>query len=394
MPFALYLLALAVFVMGTSEFMLAGLLPAISADLDVDLGAAGLLTSAFAAGMALGAPLMAAAARRWPARPALLACLSGFAASHVIAALATDFELLLITRVLGAVSNAGFLAIALSAATTMVPANLRGRAVSILLAGTSAAMIAGVPAGTLLGSQLGWRSVFWVIAGLCLPAVLGVLSAVPRPSPAVELSVQNPSGPAPKLAAELAQLLRPQLAGTMVLAALVNGGTFAAFTFISPIVTVTAGMPEGAVPLALVFFGLGSFSGITVAGRLSDRHPLLVLIVGGPLLLAGWIALAALAEHPAALLVLVFTQGFLSFAVGSTLITRVLYAATGAPRMGGSYATMALNVGAALGPVLGGITLSAGFGQLSPVWVAMQLVALGLVIALAAQRLLGLRPRR
>ncbi|WP_349931505.1 Cmx/CmrA family chloramphenicol efflux MFS transporter [Glutamicibacter mishrai] len=394
MPFALYLLALAVFVMGTSEFMLSGLLPAISADLDVDLGAAGLLTSAFAVGMALGAPLMAAVARRWPARPALLSCLLGFAISHVIAALATDFALLLATRILGAIANAGFLAIALSTATTLVPANLTGRAVSILLAGTSAAMIAGVPAGTLLGSHLGWRIVFWVIAGLCLPAVLGVLSTVPRSqtrrTPRTP-SLQNPPGPAPNLGTELAQLLRPQLAGTMLLAALVNGGTFAAFTFIAPIVTVTAGMPEGAVPLVLVLFGLGSFSGITIAGRFSDRRPLLILIVGGPLLLAGWIALNALAEHPAALLALVFAQGFLSFAVGSTLITRVLYAATGAPRMGGSYATMALNVGAALGPVLGGITLSAGSGQLSPVWVAMLLVALALLIALAAPRLLGSR---
>nr|WP_246242145.1 MFS transporter [Glutamicibacter mishrai] len=177
----------------------------------------------------------------------------------------------------------------------------------------------------------------------------------------------------------------------MLLAALVNGGTFAAFTFIAPIATVTAGMPEGAVPLVLVLFGLGSFSGITIAGRFSDRRPLLILIVGGPLLLAGCIALNELAEHPAALLALVFAQGFLSFAVGSTLITRVLYAATGAPRRGGSYATMALNVGAALGPVLGGITLSAGFGQLSPVWVAMLLVALALLIALAAPRLLGSR---
>lgn len=177
----------------------------------------------------------------------------------------------------------------------------------------------------------------------------------------------------------------------MLLAALVNGGTFAAFTFIAPIATVTAGMPEGAVPLVLVLFGIGSFSGNTIAGRFSDRRPLLILIVGGPLLLVGWIALNELAEHPAALLALVFAQGFLSYAVGSTLITSVLYAATGAPRMGGSYATMALNVGAALGPVLGGITLSAGSGQLSPVWVAMLLVSLALLIALAAPRLLGAR---
>lgn len=122
MPFALYMLALAVFVMGTSEFMLAGLLPAIATELDVSVGTAGLLTSAFAVGMVVGAPVMAAFARRWPPRLTLIVCLLVFAGSHVIGAMTPVFSLLLITRVLSALANAGFLAVALSTATTLVPA--------------------------------------------------------------------------------------------------------------------------------------------------------------------------------------------------------------------------------------------------------------------------------
>jgi len=381
MPFALYFLALAVFVMGTSEFMLAGLLPAIATDLNVDVAAAGLLTSAFAISVAFGAPLMAALSRRLPERTTLLSCLLLFAISHATAALAPDYALLLITRILGAVSNAGFLAVALNTATRLAPAHLKGRALAILLAGTSAATIAGVPAGTLLGAHVGWRSVFWVIGSLCLPAIVGVFMAVP-----VSRTKGAPTDRAPQLITELAELFTPQLAGTMLLAALVNGGTFAVFTFIAPLVTTTAGLAEPWVPLVLVLFGPGSFAGITVAGRVSDRRPVAVLATGGPLLLAGWIALALLA--------LVFAQGFLSFALGSTLIGRVIHAATGAPTMGGSYATMALNAGAALGPVLGGITLSAGFGLLAPVWVAALLVALAMLISLVAPQLLGPRPRR
>ncbi|MER6940532.1 MFS transporter, partial [Nocardioides sp. NPDC000441] len=178
MPLALYLLALAVFVMGTSEFMLAGLVPAIAADLDVSVGTAGLLTSAFAVGIVVGAPVMAAFARRWPPRLALLVCLLVFAGCHVLGAVTPAFPLLLAARVLSAFANAGFLAVALSAATRLVPEDRKGRALAILLSGTTIAMVAGVPAGALLGTAAGWRTTFWAIALLCVPATIGILRGV------------------------------------------------------------------------------------------------------------------------------------------------------------------------------------------------------------------------
>ncbi len=381
MPFALYMLALAVFVMGTSEFMLAGLLPAIATELAVPIGTAGLLTSAFAAGMVIGAPVMAAFARRWPPRVALIVCLAVFAGCHVIGAMTSAFPLLLITRVLSAFSNAGFLALALSIITTLVPADQKGRALSVLLSGTTIATVAGVPAGALLGTALGWRTTFWAITILCVPAIFGVARGTTNTA---RQAVTDASSP--RLRAELSQLAKPGLVVAMGLGALINGGTFAALTFLAPVVTGAAALTEEWVSVALVLYGIGSFFGVTVAGQLSDRRPAAVLAVGGPLLLTGWIVLALLASHPVALMVLVLVQGFLSFGVGSTLIARVLYAASDAPTMGGSYATAALNTGAAAGPVLGAFGLNAGLGLPAPFWVASALTGIALVVILATGR--------
>lgn len=388
MPLALYLLALAVFAMGTSEFMLAGLVPDIATSLDVSVGAAGLLTSAFAVGMIVGAPITAAFARRWPARTALVGCVVVFALCHVVAATTPSFSVLFAARVLAAVANAGFLAVALSTATGLVAPDQKGRALAVLLSGTTIATVAGVPAGALLGTAMGWRATFWAVALLCVPAAVGVLTGVrPRTEPAPEGFDAGAS-----LAFELAQLRAPRLLVAMLLAALVNGGTFAAFTFLAPVVTETAGLDEVWVPLALVLFGIGSFVGVTTAGRLSDRHPRLTLGVASPLLLLGWLALALVATHPVLLLIPVFVQGVLAFAVGSTLIARVLYAASEAPTMGGSYATAALNIGAAAGPAIGAVALS-GSSDLGPVWVASVLTGIALLMLLPSLGLIAPRNR-
>ncbi|MEU5835579.1 Cmx/CmrA family chloramphenicol efflux MFS transporter [Streptomyces diacarni] len=375
MPLALYLLAMAVFAMGTSEFMLAGLLPGIAADLDVTVGTAGTLTSAFAIGMVVGAPLMAGLARNRPARSGLLGFVIVFAAAHVLGATTASFPVLFATRVIAALANAGFLAVALTTAARLVAADQKGRALAVLLSGTTAATIAGVPAGSVLGSLLGWRATFWAVAALCLPAALGILKGVPASPAPADTSHRS------ALRAELVQLTSPRLALVMLLGALVNAATFASFTFLAPVVTGTAGLGELWVSAVLVLFGLGSFVGITVAGRVSDHRPGLVLTLGGPLLALGWPSLAVLADRPAALLVLVFLQGALSFALGSTLITRVLYEASGAPTMAGSYATAAFNIGAAIGPLLAAASLGTALSKLGPLWVSGLLVALALLVA-------------
>lgn len=375
MPLPLYLLAMAVFAMGTSEFMLAGLLPDIASDLDVTVRTAGALTSAFAIGMIVGAPLVAATARNWPRRAGLVGFVLVFAAAHAVGAITTSFPILFATRVVAALANAGFLAIALTAAATLVPPDRKGRALAVLLSGTTVATIAGVPGGSVLGTLLGWRAAFWAVAALCLPATLGILKGIPAGRGEDEATGR------PALRAELAQLTRPRLILVMLLGALVNAATFGSLTFLAPVVTDSAGLGQLWISVALVLFGAGSFAGVTVAGRLSDRRPGLVITVGGPLLLIGWPALAVLADEPVALFILVFVQGALSFALGGTLITRVLYEAAGAPTMAGSYATAALNVGAAAGPVIAAAGLTTEAGTLGPLWASGLLVAVALLIA-------------
>ncbi|MDT0379585.1 MFS transporter [Streptomyces sp. DSM 42041] len=376
MPLPLYLLAMAVFAMGTSEFMLAGLLPDIAADLGVTVGTAGTLTSAFALGMVIGAPLMAALARNWPRRSSLLGFVLAFATAHVVGALTTSFPVLFATRVVAALANAGFLAVALTAAAALVPSTYKGRALAVLLSGTTVATVVGVPGGSVLGTLLGWRSAFWAVAVLCLPATVGILKGIPAGRVHTEATGQ------PRLRAEFAQLTRPPLMLVLVLGALVNAATFGGFTFLAPVVTGTAGLGAWWIPVALVLFGTGSFAGVTVAGRLSDQRPGQVVAVCGPLLLIGWPTLAALAHEPIVLLPLVFALGALSFALGSTLITRVLYEAADAPTMAGSYATTALNIGAVVGPLLAATTLSTGAGRVGPLWASGLLIAITLLIAL------------
>ncbi|MET9252367.1 Cmx/CmrA family chloramphenicol efflux MFS transporter [Streptomyces sp. NPDC003717] len=377
MPLPLYLLAVAVFAMGTSEFMLAGLLPDIASDLDVTVGTAGVLTSAFAIGMIVGAPVVAALARNWPRRSCLLGFVLAFAAAHVVGALTASFPVMFASRVVAALANAGFLAVALTAATALVSPDRKGRALAVLLSGTTVAMVSGVPGGSVLGTLLGWRAAFWAVAALCLPATLGVLRAVPAGRGA------DGATDRPELRAELARLTRPPLILVMLLGALVNAATFGSLTFLAPVVTDTAGLGKLWISVALVLFGAGSFVGVTVAGRLSDRRPGLVVAVGGPLLVAGWPTLAVLADEPVALFVLVFVQGALSFALGGTLITRVLYEAAGAPTMAGSYATVALNVGAAVGPVIAATSLGTEAGDRGPLWASGSLVAVALFTAFA-----------
>lgn len=376
MPFVLYLLGLAVFAQGTSEFMLAGLVPDIARDLGVSVPAAASLTSAFAVGMIVGAPLTAVLSLRWSRRRALLTFLTVFLLVHVLGALTPSFGVLLATRVVGALANAGFLAVAVATAAAVVPPDAKGRATSVLLGGVTAACVAGVPAGALLGGVWGWRSAFWAVALVSSPALVAILRSVPP----------GASGAAvPSAREELRALRDGRLRVTLLLGALVNGGTFCAFTYLAPLVTSVTGLGAGWVPAVLALFGIGSFAGATLGGRLADTRPGAVLAAGGAALLSGWALLALTAGDPSAVLTLVLVQGTLAFAVGTTLISRVLYAATGAPSLAGSFATAAFNVGAAAGPWLGGTAVTAGLGYRSPLWVSALLVALALTTAGAAR---------
>ncbi|MET8864164.1 Cmx/CmrA family chloramphenicol efflux MFS transporter [Nonomuraea sp. NPDC004580] len=373
MPFVVYLLGLAVFAQGTSEFMLAGLVPGIARELGVSIPAAGLLTSAFAAGMVVGAPLMAVLSLRWSRRSALLSFLVAFLIAHVVGAVTTDYAVLLATRVVAALANAGFLAVAMATAIALAPPRAKGRATSILLSGVTIACVAGVPGGALLGELWGWRSAFWAVALALVPAIAAVLRSVPG------------GAPGGTVRGEARALRHPRLLVLLLLGALVNGATFSTFTYLAPLLTGVTGIAQVWLPGLLALFGLGSFAGVTISGRLADTRPKVLLVAGGVALAAGWALFGLTAGVPVAAVALVLVQGTLSFAVGSTLISQVLYAATTAPTLSGGFATAALNVGAVLGPWLGGLAIGAGLGFRSPLWVSAALVTLALAVAAAAR---------
>lgn len=380
MPFAVYVLALAVFAQGMSEFMLSGLVPDIADELSVSIPAAGSLTSAFAIGMVVGAPVVAILSLRWPRRNALLTFLVIFLVMHVIGALTDSFEILMVTRVVAALANAGFLAVGLASAAAMAGPNLKGKATSILLSGVTLACIAGVPAGAFISELWGWRSAFWAVAILSVPPVFAILRAVPSTAP-------DPG--APSALSELRALRNPRLLVVLVLGALVNGATFCSFTYLALVVTDVAHLSSSWVPLALLLFGLGSFAGVNIGGRFGDSKPLQLLGFGAVALLAGWLLFALTSGNAVVAFVFMFIQGTLSFAVGSTLIGQVFYSATGAPTLAGGFATSALNVGAAAGPALGGIAIGAGLGFRSPLLVSATMVAVALLVggvALLASR--------
>ncbi|MEN1974556.1 Cmx/CmrA family chloramphenicol efflux MFS transporter [Cellulomonas sp. P4] len=383
MPALLRLLAVAVFAQGTSEFVLAGLLPGIATDLGVPLARAGLLTSGFALGMVLGAPVMAAAARRLAPRWALSGFLAVFIAAHVLGAGTGSFALLLTSRVVAAAANAGFLAVTLSTVTRVVPAGRRTRALAVVLGGTTLALVAGVPAGALVGDLLGWRATLGAIALLCLPPLVAVLVAAPA-RPAADAG----TGAAGTIGRELASLRARPVRLDLALTALVNGATFGSFTYLAAVAAGPAGLTGGALPALLAVFGVGAFLGVTLAGRIGDRHGRRLITVTGPALVAGWALLAWAADAPVALRVLTPVQGALSFALGSTLVARVV-ATADAPTMGGSFATAALNVGAVVGPVGAGPALDAA-GAAGPfaVSAALVLTAVGLwgVVTVRARR--------
>ncbi|WSA95412.1 MFS transporter [Streptomyces sp. NBC_01795] len=380
MPVVLYVLALAVFAQGTSEFMLSGLVPDLARDLGVSLSSAGLLTSAFAGGMIVGAPLMAVLSRRWPRRRALLGFLITFLLVHVLGALTTSFAVLVVTRVVGALANAGFLAVALTAAAGMVAPDAKGRATSVLLSGVTLACVAGVPAGALLGQVWGWRSAFWAVALVSVPAVFAILrSPVDVPGTGAETGAVAERSVGVRR--ELAALRGPRLLVTMLLGALVNGATFCALTYLAPLATEITGFGAAWVPALLALFGVGSFLGVTLGGRMADSRPLPMMLLGGALLLAGWVLSALTSQNAVAVVVLVPAQGILSFAVGTTLISQVLYAAVEAPTLAGGFATAALNVGAALGPWTGGLALGGDLGHRGPLWGSALLVAAAFVVA-------------
>ncbi|WP_406326152.1 MFS transporter [Streptomyces niveus] len=328
MPLAVYILGLSVFALGTSEFMLSGLLPPIADDMDVSIPQAGLLISAFAIGMVVGAPLLAAGTLRMPRRTTLIALISVFGLGQVAGALAPTYEVLFVSRVVSAFACAGF----------------------------------------------------WAVGAASAIALVGVATLIPR----IPLPERKP-----ELRRELLIYRDRQVWLAIAITALAAGGVFCAFSYLAPLLTDVAGLDEGWVPTVLALFGVGALIGTVIGGRVADAHLFGVLLSGVVASTVFLAALALLASSAVAVVVLSLLLGFSAFFTAPALNARMFNVAAAAPILAGATATSAFNLGNTGGPWLGGTVIDAGLGFASTAWAgaAMTVVAAGLVtLAMRHQR--------
>ncbi|MGW7089273.1 Cmx/CmrA family chloramphenicol efflux MFS transporter [Streptomyces sp. NPDC054871] len=385
MPVAVYILGLAVFALGTSEFMLSGLLPPIADDMDVSIPRAGLLISAFAIGMVIGAPLLAVATLRLPRRTTLITLITVFGLGQVAGALAPTYEILFASRVVSAFACAGFWAVGAAVAIAMVPVNQRARAMAVMIGGLSIANVLGVPAGAFLGDNFGWRSAFWAVGAASAIALVGVLTLIPRiPLPAEK----------PRLKRELAIYRDRQVWLSVAITALAAGGVFCAFSYLSPLLTDVAGLDKGWVPTVLGLFGAGALLGTAIGGRVADAHLFGVLLSGIAASTVFLVALALFSGTAAVAIALSFLLGVSAFYTAPALNARMFNVAGAAPTLAGATTTAAFNLGNTGGPWLGGTVIDLDLGYASTAWAGAGMTAVAIVAVTASLRLHRRTPSR
>ncbi|MEW2588753.1 Cmx/CmrA family chloramphenicol efflux MFS transporter [Streptomyces virginiae] len=378
MPVAVYVLGLSVFALGTSEFMLSGLLPPIADDMAVSIPQAGLLISAFAIGMVIGAPLLAVATLRLPRRTTLIALISIFGLGQVAGALAPSYELLFASRVVAAFACAGFWAVGAAVAIAMVDKDQRARAMAVMIGGLSIANVLGVPAGAFLGEHLGWRSAFWSVAAASAVALVGILALIPR----IPLPAERPT-----LRRELRIYGDRQVWLAIGITALGAGGVFCAFSYLSPLLTDVAGLDSKWVPWILGLFGIGALVGTTIGGRVADAHLFGVMIWGITASTAFLTVLALLAPVAVAAIALSFLLGVSAFFTAPALNARMFNVAGAAPTLAGATTTAAFNLGNTGGPWLGGTVIDAGLGFSATAWAGAAMTVTAIALAVTALRL-------
>ncbi len=373
---AVLALATGGFAIGTTEFMAMGLLPQVADGVDVSIPTAGHLISAYALGVVVGAPVLAFFGARLPRRGLLVALMVAYAVANALSAVAGSYGLLLLSRFLDGVPHGAYFGVASLVAAGLAPRGREGRAVAMVMIGLSVANVFGVPAATFLGQHVGWRSAFWVAAGLAVLTAVLVTAFVPASPGDADATGRR----------ELGLFAEPQAWLTLLAGAIGFGGMFALYSYIASVVTEIGGLPDGAVPVFLLAFGLGMVAGTWVAGALADwsvyRSLLgsslamaLLLLAYAVLAPAGWWALA-----PA------FLVAVASSVLVVNLQLRLMAVAGEAQTLGAAMNHSSLNIGNAVGAWVGGLVIAAGWGYRAPSLVGAGLALLGLgVLLLSAQ---------
>ncbi|MDX6804815.1 MFS transporter [Terrihabitans rhizophilus] len=369
-------LSIGAFGIGVTEFAPMGLLPVIAGDLGVSIPAAGLLISAYALGVMIGAPLMILATGRVPRRTLLIGLAAIFTAGNVLSALSDSYGMLLAARVLTSMNHGAFFGVGSIVAANLVPPNRQAGAVAAMFMGLTIANVVGVPLATWAGEHLGWRASFWGIAVLGVATMAALRLTLPfLPAPATGNALL-----------ELRALTRKRVLGALALTVVGSSAMFTVFTYITPILREVTGASLGFVTAMLVIYGLGLTLGNWLGGKFADRSADRTLIVTLASLSAVLVAFALLMPFAWPTGVLIFLWGIASFALVPPLQVRVMAAAGDAPNLASSVNIGAFNLGNALGAALGGGVIASGFGYPAVALAGAVTSAVGLAAVLLASR--------
>lgn len=370
-------LALGGFGIGTTEFAMMGLLPNVAAGVNVSIPEAGHLISAYALGVVVGAPVLAAVTARLPRKRLVLGLMLLFTMGNLSSFFASDYPSLMLTRFLSGLPHGAYFGVAAVVAASLVAPTKRARSVGMVMLGLSVANVVGVPLTTWIGQEFGWRLMFLLVAAIGLATLASIARFVPgRPAPR-DASIRR----------ELVALRRPQVWLALLIGIVGFGGFFAVYTYIAPTMTEVAGLPAAWLPLVVALYGVGMIVGNIVGGRLADRS-VMGSIYAGMILIAVVLVIFSLAVHNVwTALVLVLVVG----ASGSMLIpglqTRLMDVSPDAQSLAASLNHAALNIANALGAFLGGLVIAWGWGYVAPALVGALLAVAGLGIALLSGRL-------
>lgn len=366
-----------------TEFVVMGLLPQISADVLPGLSAtdpeaaiaqAGWLISLYALGVVVGAPTIAASVAKYPRHRVMLVLAAALTLFNALTFLMPNFELIAVSRFLAGLPHGAYFGIGALVASDVLGPGSRARGAAFILSGLTVANIVGVPLGTFLGQQLGWRIAFAIVAGIF--ALTTVLVALFVPAHAGD--------PARTLRAELSAFRIPQVWFAIGIGAIGFGGFFAAYSYIAPIVTHVAGAPEWAVPIVLVVMGVGMTVGNLIGGHLADIDLKRTLLGGFVVFIVIQLLLALTAGWIITLAVFIFAVGAVTSALGPTIQSRLMSVAGDNQSIAAALNHSALNIGNALGAFLGGLVIAHGFGFVAPIWVGLVLAVAGFILALVS----------
>ncbi|AMU15755.1 MFS transporter [Burkholderia cenocepacia] len=365
MPLRLFALAVAAFGIGTTEFVIMGLLPNVARDLGVSIPAAGMLVSGYALGVTIGAPILAIVTAKMPRKRALMALIGLFIAGNLFCAIAPGYAVLMAARVVTAFCHGAFFGIGSVVASNLVAPNRRAQAIALMFTGLTLANVLGVPLGTALGQAFGWRATFWAVTGIGIAAAAALAVCLPK----------NLAMPDTSITREFSVLKHPQVLMVLGISVLASASLFSVFTYITPILEDVTGFSPRQVTYVLLLFGLGLTVGGTLGGKLADWRRM-------PSLIATLALFAGTMHLPFAALATIFVWGILAFAIVPPLQIMIVDRASDAPNLASTLNQGAFNLGNATGAWLGGMAIGSGVSLVSLPWVGVAMAVAALALTL------------